>query len=96
MRQVTTKKLTISSDFSACALLEAIKLLYNPSFERSLNDTRFILLLPDSDSAHQLIKTDEFNNYQIDFVVCQKGVLEWDSWVVICPDSGGILTCEGL
>lgn len=95
MRQVTTKKLTCSADFSACMLLEAIGLLYNPSFERPLEDTRFTVLLPNSFSGHDMIKNDELKNYQIDWVICRKGILEYDSWIVICPDSGSVLTCEG-
>lgn len=95
MRQVTAKKILCTPDISASAVLDAITLLYNPSFERPLEDTRFTVLLPDCFVELAIFKSEELRHFNIDWIICQKGVMQAWSWIVVCQDSGAILTCEG-
>lgn len=95
MRQVNAKRLSVSIDFSIEGLIDAIGILYNPSFERPLENTRFTVILPNAFSGHAMLKSEEIKHYNIEWTICKEGILEYDSWIVICQDSGAMLTCEG-
>lgn len=95
MKQITPRELSYKPDFSVSALEEAIGRLYITQVDRALEDTKFIVFLPNTWSGFDILKGKELECYSIEWTICPDGVMQEDAWIVYCPDTGGLVACEG-
>ena len=94
MRQITPKKLFVPSDVTESSILDSIDKIYNPRFERPLEDTRFIIFVSSAFNATALIQSDVLRKLNIEFVIAEDA-LNTDGFIIYCPDTGSCLTCGG-
>lgn len=93
IKQINYVEHPYSADLGVSALLDAVEALYAKQSKRPVTDTRFIVFAPTLYDTHLLISAKELENYTIDFVISP--CLERNSWMVCCPDSGGIFISKG-
>ncbi len=95
MRQIGMKRGLVDQDISPAAIEEAISLLYTPYINKTIEETKFQILMPvDASNSGYISEAKELQKYNIDLVMCK--ILLRDCWAVFCPDTNDVFISEGI